>query len=188
VLRSRFEASRTEGEPFAEWVPGVTIDRQCGSSQQAVHFAAQAVLSGTADLVVAGGVQNMSQVPVVSGSAAVEPLGLTEGPFHGSEGWVARYGKQPVSQFHGAEQIAERGASAARTWRSAARARTPAPSSRDRRRTLRARDRAVSGFRFDEGPRRGTSLEQDGRAEDPGGRGPAHRGRLLAHQRRPPRC
>ena len=47
-------------------VPGVTVDRQCGSSQQAVHFAAQAVLSGTADLVVAGGVQNMSAIPISS--------------------------------------------------------------------------------------------------------------------------
>src|SRR4051812_48654773 len=56
-----------------EEVPGVTVDRQCGSSQQAVHFAAQAVLSGTADLVVAGGVQNMSQVPI--GSASGTALG-----------------------------------------------------------------------------------------------------------------
>ena len=45
-------------------VPGVTIDRQCGSSQQAVHFAAQGVMSGTQDLVVAGGVQNMSAIPI----------------------------------------------------------------------------------------------------------------------------
>ncbi len=47
-----------------EHVPGTTVDRQCGSSQQAVHFAAQAVLSGTSDVVVAGGVQNMSAVPI----------------------------------------------------------------------------------------------------------------------------
>ena len=45
-------------------VPGVTIDRQCGSSQQAVHFAAQGVMSGTQELVVAGGVQNMSAIPI----------------------------------------------------------------------------------------------------------------------------
>ena len=51
-------------------VPGVTIDRQCGSSQQAVHFAAQAVMSGTADLVVAGGVQNMSAIPISVGDDA----------------------------------------------------------------------------------------------------------------------
>jgi acetyl-CoA C-acetyltransferase len=50
-------------------VPGTTIDRQCGSSQQSVHFAAQAVMSGTNDLIIAGGVQNMSVIP--SGSAAV---------------------------------------------------------------------------------------------------------------------
>lgn len=90
-----------------EEVPGVTIDRQCGSSQQAVHFAAQAVMSGTQDLVVAGGVQNMSTVPI--GSARV--LGEREGfpkPFHDSEGWVNRYGDQPVSQFHGAELIADK--------------------------------------------------------------------------------
>src|ERR1044072_8761078 len=67
-----------------EEVPGVTVDRQCGSSQQSLHFAAQAVLSGTQDLVVAGGVQNMSQVPIAFASRqAAEPLGLTEGPFAG---------------------------------------------------------------------------------------------------------
>ena len=50
-----------------EEVPGTTIDRQCGSSQQAVHFGAQAVMSGTTDLVVAGGVQNMSAIPISAG-------------------------------------------------------------------------------------------------------------------------
>ncbi|MFK8850407.1 acetyl-CoA C-acetyltransferase [Streptomyces sp. Ac-502] len=92
-----------------EEVPGVTVDRQCGSSQQAVHFAAQAVLSGTQDLVVAGGTQNMSMIPIAFASRrAAEPLGLTEGPFAGSTGWRARYGDQPVDQFHGAELIADR--------------------------------------------------------------------------------
>ncbi|MDX2594820.1 MULTISPECIES: acetyl-CoA C-acetyltransferase [Streptomyces] len=90
-----------------EEVPGVTVDRQCGSSQQAVHFAAQAVLSGTQDLVVAGGVQNMSQIPIAFASRqAAEPLGLTDGPFLGSTGWRARYGDRPVNQFAGAEMIA----------------------------------------------------------------------------------
>ncbi|MEY2470138.1 MAG: acetyl-CoA C-acetyltransferase [Actinomycetota bacterium] len=88
-----------------EEVPGVTIDRQCGSSQQAVHFAAQAVLSGTNDLVVAGGVQNMSQIPISSAMTMAEPLGFTD-PFSGSEGWVKRYGDGEVSQFTGAEMIA----------------------------------------------------------------------------------
>src|SRR6478609_4069066 len=88
-------------------VPGTTIDRQCGSSQQAVHFAAQGVMSGTQDLVVAGGVQNMSQIPIAFATRqAAEPLGFTEGPFAGSEGWRARYGDQPVNQFVGAEMIA----------------------------------------------------------------------------------
>src|SRR5690625_7879056 len=48
----------------SEAVPGTTIDRQCGSGEQAIHFATQAVMSGTADLVVAGGVQNMSTIPL----------------------------------------------------------------------------------------------------------------------------
>ncbi len=90
-----------------EEVPGTTVDRQCGSSQQAVHFAAQAVMSGTSDLVVAGGVQNMSMIPIASAMSAAEPLGFTD-PFSGSKGWVARYGDQEISQFRGAEMIAEK--------------------------------------------------------------------------------
>jgi acetyl-CoA C-acetyltransferase len=88
-------------------VPGVTIDRQCGSSQQSVHFAAQAVMSGTSDLVVAGGVQNMSQIPISYAMTCAEPLGFTD-PFSGSKGWVDRYGTQEVSQFRGAEMIADK--------------------------------------------------------------------------------
>src|SRR5215213_9920675 len=60
-----------------EEVPGTTVDRQCGSSQQAVHFAAQAVLSGTSDLIVAGGVQNMSMIPIGAAFGAGEPFGST---------------------------------------------------------------------------------------------------------------
>ncbi len=85
-----------------EAVPGVTVDRQCGSSQQAVHFAAQAVLSGTADLVVAGGVQNMSMVPIAA--AMGPPFG---DPFSGSVGWRARYGAEEISQFRAADLIAD---------------------------------------------------------------------------------
>src|SRR5438445_12754408 len=88
-------------------VPGTTVDRQCGSSQQAVHFAAQAVMSGTADLVVAGGVQNMSMIPIASAMTVAEPLGFTD-PFSGSTGWQARYGDQEVSQFRAAEMIGEK--------------------------------------------------------------------------------
>jgi acetyl-CoA C-acetyltransferase len=88
-------------------VPGTTVDRQCGSSQQAVHFAAQAVLSGTADVVVAGGVQNMSAVPIGYAMTAGQALGF-EDPFRGSVGWQQRYGDQEVSQFRSAEMIAEK--------------------------------------------------------------------------------
>jgi acetyl-CoA C-acetyltransferase len=88
-------------------VPGVTIDRQCGSSQQAVHFAAQAVMSGTADVVVAGGVQNMTMIPIGAAMTSAQPLGFSD-PFSGSKGWKARYGDRMVSQFHAAEMIAEK--------------------------------------------------------------------------------
>jgi len=88
-----------------EEVPGVTVDRQCGSSQQAVHFAAQAVMSGTADVVVAGGVQNMSQIPIGGAMLAGRQFGHPS-PFAGSAGWQARYGGEEVSQFRGAELIA----------------------------------------------------------------------------------
>jgi len=90
-----------------EAVPGVTVDRQCGSSQQAVHFAAQAVLSGTADLVVAGGVQNMSQIPIAAAMSAGQAFGFDD-PFSGSDGWRARYGDQEISQFRAADMIAEK--------------------------------------------------------------------------------
>ena len=88
-------------------VPGVTIDRQCGSSQQAIHFAAQAVMSGTQDVVIAGGVQTMSQIPISSAMLAAQPLGFSD-PFSGSKGWAQRFGSEPVSQFHGAQLIADK--------------------------------------------------------------------------------
>jgi acetyl-CoA C-acetyltransferase len=95
---------------FSDAVPGVTIDRQCGSSQQAVHFAAQAVMSGTADLIVAGGVQNMTAVPIMSAMMAGQPLGF-ETPFAGALGWEKRFGDpstNEISQFRGADLIAEK--------------------------------------------------------------------------------
>src|SRR5215470_95079 len=88
-------------------VPGTTVDRQCGSGQQAVHFAAQAVMSGTSDLVVAGGVQNMSAVPISYAMTAGQALGFSD-PFSGSVGWQRRYGDQEISQFRSAEMIAEK--------------------------------------------------------------------------------
>src|SRR5947209_11244216 len=92
-----------------EEVPGTTIDRQCGSSQQALHFAAQGVMSGTQDVVIAGGVQNMSLIPIGAAFRAAQSIGVTDpDPFSGSKGWTARYGDQPVNQFNGAELIAEK--------------------------------------------------------------------------------
>ncbi|MGW9347487.1 acetyl-CoA C-acetyltransferase [Nocardiopsis flavescens] len=87
-----------------ESVPGVTIDRQCGSSQQAVHFAAQGVMSGTQDLVVASGVENMGMVPMGSNVqyALDNGLGLY------GEGWAERYGFQEISQFRGAQLMCEK--------------------------------------------------------------------------------
>ena len=92
---------------LSEEVPGTTVDRQCGSSQQAVHFAAQAIMSGTMDVVVAGGVQTMSSIPISSAMLAAQPLGF-DNPFSGSTGWKARYGDVPVSQFNSAQMIADK--------------------------------------------------------------------------------
>jgi acetyl-CoA C-acetyltransferase len=88
-------------------VPGVTIDRQCGSSQQAVHFAAQAVMSGTQDVVIAGGVQTMTQIPIASAMVVARQFGFND-PFSGSKGWSERFGNAPVSQFHGAQMMADK--------------------------------------------------------------------------------
>ena len=88
-------------------VPGVTVDRQCGSSQQAVSFAAQAVMAGTADVVIAGGVQNMSRYPIMAGFTAGAAYGDPD-PWSTSPGWRARYGDAEISQFRAAEMIAEK--------------------------------------------------------------------------------
>lgn len=92
---------------LSDEVPGTTIDRQCGSSQQSVHFAAQAIMSGINDVVIAGGVQTMSAIPISSAMLAAEPLGFKD-PFSGSQGWSARYGDMPVSQFNSAQMIADK--------------------------------------------------------------------------------
>ena len=88
-------------------VPGTTIDRQCGSSQQAVHFAAQGVMSGTQDLVVAGGSQAMNAIPISAAMVAGEPYGFTN-PFNTSPGWIARYGDGLLNQINSAEMIADK--------------------------------------------------------------------------------
>src|SRR6201982_3029283 len=92
---------------YPEEVPGVTVDRQCGSSQQAISFGAQAIMSGTADLIVAGGVQNMSQVPISSAMTVGEQFGFSS-PTNESNQWLHRYGDQEISQFRGSELIAEK--------------------------------------------------------------------------------
>lgn len=144
---------------FPDHVPGVTIDRQCGSSQQAVHFAAMGVMSGTQDLVVAGGVQNMSMVPIGFAWRAAEPLGLKD-PFGGSVGWRARYGEQPVNQFYGAERIAAK-------W-DLSREDMEAFALESHRRAIQAQDAGafdreivpIEACRTDEGPRRDSTREK----------------------------
>ncbi|HEY5698020.1 MAG TPA: acetyl-CoA C-acetyltransferase [Acidimicrobiales bacterium] len=144
-----------------EEVPGTTIDRQCGSSQQAVHFGAQAVMSGTTDLVVAGGVQNMSAIPIGSAMTVAEHVGFTDpDPFRGSKGWVARYGDQEVSQFRAAEMIAEK-------W-DISREDMEAFAYESHQRAIRAIDEGrfeaeiepLEGVAQDEGPRRESTLEK----------------------------
>jgi len=144
---------------YPEEVPGTTIDRQCGSSQQALHFAAQAVMSGTNDVIVAGGVQNMSMIPIAAALTAAEPFGFSD-PFSGSRGWVARYGTQEVSQFRGAELIADK-------W-GITRDDMEAFALESHQRAVAAQDEGrfdreivpLGDVAADEGPRRGTSREQ----------------------------
>jgi acetyl-CoA acetyltransferase family protein len=88
-----------------ESVPGTSVDRQCGSGQQAIHFAAQAVMSGTQDLVIGGGVENMSQVPI--GSNIIDGLKQGHGQPWNGEGIGARYPGVKFSQFTGAEMLAK---------------------------------------------------------------------------------
>ncbi|MCG3752996.1 acetyl-CoA C-acetyltransferase [Amycolatopsis sp. Poz14] len=142
-----------------EHVPGVTIDRQCGSSQQAVHFAAQGVMSGTADLIVAGGVQNMSAIPISSAMVVGQQFGFST-PFAESPGWVARYGDQEVSQFRSARMIAEKWGLSRRSLEEFAleshrRASAAIDSGRFSREIA-----PVGEFSVDEGPRRDTTLEK----------------------------
>jgi acetyl-CoA C-acetyltransferase len=92
---------------YPEEVPGVTVDRQCGSSQQAISFGAQAIMAGTADVILAGGMQNMSQIPIASAMVVGKEFGFTS-PTSESENWLHRYGDEEISQFRGAELIAEK--------------------------------------------------------------------------------
>ena len=140
-------------------VPGTTVDRQCGSSQQAVHFAAQGVMSGTQDLVVAGGVQTMNQIPISAAMLAGQAFGIKD-PFSGSPGWQKRYGSQEVSQFRAAEMIAAK-------W-DISRRQMEEFALESNRRALHAIEAgyfareiaAVGAFAKDETPRAGTTLEK----------------------------
>ncbi len=144
---------------FPEHVPGVTIDRQCGSSQQAVHFAAQAVMSGTQDLVVAGGVQNMSAIPISTAMSVGQQFGFTT-PFAESVGWAQRYGDQEVSQFRASQMIADH-------WE-LSREQMEQFAYESHQRAIAATDEGrfareiipIAGLSHDEGPRRDTSLEK----------------------------
>ncbi len=86
-----------------ESVPGTSVDRQCGSSQQALHYAAQAVMSGAMDIVIAGGVESMTRVPMFTPSALPRKSGLG---FYMSDAIHRRYGPAEFSQFSGAEMMA----------------------------------------------------------------------------------
>ena len=90
---------------LGEVVPGTTVDRQCGSGQQAMHFAAQAVLSGTQDVVIAGGVESMSQVPI--GASIVDGYKAEHGLPYG-EKITQRYPGVQFNQFTGAEMLAKK--------------------------------------------------------------------------------
>jgi len=142
-----------------EAIPGTTVDRQCGSGQQAISFAAMGVMAGLQDLVVAGGVQNMSMIPIATALEAARPLGHDD-PFSGSTGWVNRYGTQEVSQFRGAELIAEK-------W-DISRDEMEAFALTSHERAITAIDEGrfqpevapLAGVEHDEGPRRGGSIEK----------------------------
>ena len=143
---------------YPEEVPGVTVDRQCGSSQQAISFGAQAIMANTADLILAGGMQNMSQIPIASAMVVGKELGFTS-PTSESKNWLHRYGDQEISQFRGAELIAER-------WNLSREEMEQFALTSHERALAAIRGGhfdneiiAVDGFRIDEGPRE-TSLEK----------------------------
>jgi acetyl-CoA acyltransferase len=136
---------------WPESIPGTTIDRQCGSSQQALHFAAATVISGQADLVVAGGVESMTRVPMGSSGQGSDPYG---------ESVRTRYGVESFNQGVGAEMVAER-------W-NLSRAQLEDYALSSHAAAARAQDSGefdaeiepLAGVKQDEGIRRDTSLEK----------------------------
>ena len=134
---------------WPESVPGTTLDRQCGSSQQAVHFAAATVLSGQADLVVAGGVESMSRVPMGSSAMDRDPHGAAV---------RERYGVDGFSQGVGAEMMARRwGLSRTRLDEYALASHAAAAKAQDAG-EFTAEIAPIAGCDADEGIRRDTSL------------------------------
>ncbi|WP_344588445.1 acetyl-CoA C-acyltransferase [Actinomadura vinacea] len=141
-----------------ESVPGTTVDRQCGSSQQAVHFAAQAIMSGDQDLVVAGGVEVMTRIPIASSAV----VGAEHGMGMPREGglWAERYGDREISQFRGAQLIADH-------W-DIPRTEMEAFALSSHARAVAAREKGlfdeeiveVNGLARDEGPRADTTAEK----------------------------
>jgi len=140
-----------------ESVPGTTVNRACGSSQQAVHFTAQGIMSGTQDLVVATGLEHMGMVPINVNVKVSEMLGA--GPMDG-EGWQRRYGDQEISQFRGAQLMCEK-------W-DLAREELEAFALQSHQRAAAAIDAGrftdqiipVGGVEHDEGVRRETTMEK----------------------------
>ena len=143
---------------WPESVPGTTVDRQCGSSQQALHFAAAAVLSGQADLVVAGGVESMSRVPKGSSAAGADPYGVA---------LTQRYGPNAFHQGAGAEMMAERwGFSRSQLDEYALASHAKAAQAQDAG-EFDVEIVAVAGITRDEGVRRDTTLEKLGELKTP---------------------
>ncbi len=142
-----------------EHVPGTTIDRQCGSAQQAIHFAAQGIMSGTQDLVIAGGVQQMNLIPISQAMLAGQALGFSD-PFSGSPGWRARYGSEEVSQFRAAEMIAEKWQISRQDMEYFALVSNERAIAAIDAGKFDAEIAPVGAFARDETPRRGTTLER----------------------------
>ena len=143
---------------WPESVPGSTLDRQCGSSQQAVHFAAATVLSGQADLVVAGGVESMSRVPMGSSAQGRDPYGAAV---------RERYGVDHFDQGAGAEMIAERwGFSRARLDEYALASHEAAAAAQDAG-AFAEEIAPLESCAADEGIRRDTTLEKLGALKTP---------------------
>jgi len=143
---------------YPEEVPGVTVDRQCGSSQQAISFGAQAILSGTSDIILAGGMQNMSQIPIASAMVVGKEFGFTS-PTGESDSWRHRYGDEEISQFRGAELIAEKWDISREEMEQFALTSHQRALSAIRAGHFDNEIVGVGGFRVDEGPRE-TSLEK----------------------------